>query len=571
MVDWDDLECRVAREESRYQAGIGTCSLVLQIGFFFDGLKRNINVDEESQRLTNVGRLFRAHSLKIKADLISSYTYAKVYIPGLATPLDDTPSERLDSILDARQKALPEDYADALVEQGKETAVDTVKGVFKGDWSQVLSNKLDDLRTMKSGLDAVASTAKKAVTRALLEAAEPIRDNPIVAELMMTGVDARVDLAKNKFKESIALSKKENQLPIKLIQISVFGADLGAALARRFIDELLVSVCTKVGSEYRYEDSKVEVIFAGLFDCTRRSSLDMGDTVATVSDGTGLVARHPVVGMITTAFGAKVIAFDKPLHPAVKSALHLIAAHERREYRPLLPLGPLRSGWREVLCPGISEDVTGGLLPNEQRPSAELCRVPLRQMFETARRAQVPFPNFRTLDAKNPRVAQYFVMQDSRQGYSAKAYSEFYSEWVGKTAPTPEVFELHMIHYCVWLGEKLHDYKILLRNVSGSERDKLNAQWGWLKQVEYDADNVRRSRGLRRQMYHGAALVKFFDESKRVPREADIFFNYFMHDFTSEELKFATLNEQANTMLRNNNFFVPRGIEVLAADDEAAA
>ncbi|MDY4350969.1 DUF2235 domain-containing protein, partial [Pectobacterium brasiliense] len=570
MVDWDDLECRVAREESRYQAGIGTCSLVLQIGFFFDSLKRNINVDEESHRLTNVGRLFRAHSLKIKADLTSSYTYAKVYIPGLATPLDDTPSERLDSILDARQKALPEDYADALVEQGKETAVDTVKGVFKGDWSQVLSNKLDDLRTMKSGLDAVASTAKKAVTRALLEAAEPIRDNPIVAELMMTGVDARVDLAKNKFKESIALSKKENQLPIKLIQISVFGADLGAALARRFIDELLVSVCTKVGSEYRYEDSKVEVIFAGLFDCTRRSSLDMGDTVATVSDGAGLVARHPVVGMITTAFGAKVIEFDKPLHPAVKSALHLIAAHERREYRPLLPLGPLRSGWREVLCPGISEDVTGGLLPNEQRPSAELCRVPLRQMFETARRAQVPFPNFRTLDAKNPRVAQYFVMQDSRLGYSAKAYSEFYSKWVGKTAPTPEAFELHMIHYCFWLGEKLHDYKILRQNVSGSERDKLNAQWGWLKQVEYDADNVRRSRGLRRQMYQGAALVKFFDESKRVPREADIFFNYFMHDFASEELRFATLNEQAGTMLRNNNFFVPRGVEVLAADDEAA-
>ncbi|WP_379058096.1 hypothetical protein V6M93_18320 [Pectobacterium brasiliense] len=570
-MDWDDLECRVAREESRHQAGIGTCSLALQIGFFFDGLKRNINADEDSQRLTNVGRLFRAHPLEIKASLTSSYSYAKIYIPGLGTPLEDTPSERLDSILDARQKALPEDYADALVEQGKETAVDTVKGVFKGDWSQVLSNKLDDLRSMKSGLDAVASTAKTAATRVLLEAAEPIRDNPIVAELLMTGVDARVDSAKNQFKLNVADVKKINQLPIKLIQISVFGADLGAALARRFIDELLETLCTKVGSEYRYEDSKVEVIFAGLFDCTRRSSLDMGDTVATVSDGAGLVARHPVVGMITTAFGAKVIEFDKPLHPAVKSALHLIAAHERREYRPLLPLGPLRSGWREVLCPGISEDVMGGLLPNEQRPSAELCRVPLRQMYETARRAQVPFPNFKTLNEKDPYVASYFVMQDSRLGYSAKAYSEFYSKWVGKTVPTPEVFELHMIHYCVWLGEKLHDYKILLRNVSGSERDKLNAQWGWLKQVEYDADNVRRSRGLRRQMYHGAALVKFFDESKRVPREADIFFNYFMHDFASEELRFATLNEQAGTMLRNNNFFIPRGIEVLAADDEAAA
>ncbi|WP_233983653.1 DUF2235 domain-containing protein [Pectobacterium versatile] len=570
-MDWDDMECRIAREESRHQAGVATCSLALQIGFFFDGLKRNINVDEESLRLTNVGRLFRAHPFEIKASLTSSYSYAKIYVPGLGTTLDDTPSERLDSIMDARQKALPEDYADALVEQGKETVVDTVKGAFKGDWSQVISNKLDDLRTMKSGLDAATSAAKTAATRALLEAAEPIRDNPIVAELLMTGVDARVDSAKNQFKLNVADVKKINQLPIKLIQVSVFGADLGATLARRFIDELLESVCTKVGNEYRYEDSKVEVIFAGLFDCSRRSSLDMGDTVATVSDGAGLVARHPVVGMITTAFGAKVIAFDKPLHPAVKSALHLIAAHERRESRPLLPLGPLKSGWREVLCPGISEDVTGGLLPNEQRPSAELCRVPLRQMFETARRAQVPFPNFLTLDAKNPRVAQYFIMQDSRLGYSAKAYSEFYSKWVGKMNPTPEAFELHMLHYCVWLGEKLHDYKILRQNVSGSERDKLKAQWGWLIQVGRDAENVLRSRGLRRQMYQGANLVKFFDETKRVPHEADIFFNYFMHDFASEELKFATLKDQAGTMLRNNNFFVPRGIEVVAADDEAAA
>ncbi|MEI7079102.1 hypothetical protein, partial [Pectobacterium versatile] len=495
-MDWDDMECRVAREESRHQAGIGTCSLALQIGFFFDGLKRNINVDEESQRLTNVGRLFRSHPLEIKASLTSSYAYAKVYIPGLGTTLDDTPSERLDSIMDARQKALPEDYADALVEQGKEAAVDTVKGAFKGDWSQVLSNKLDDLRTMKSGLDAATSAAKTAATRALLEAAEPIRDNPIVAELMMTGVDARVDSAKNQFTLNVADVKKINQLPIKLIQVSVFGADLGAALARRFIDELMESVCTKVGNEYRYEDSKVEVIFAGLFDCTRRSSLDMGDTVATVSDGAGLVARHPVVGMITTAFGAKVIAFDKPLHPAVKNALHLIAAHERRESRPLLPLGPLKSGWREVLCPGISEDVTGGLLPNEQRPSAELCRVPLRQMFETARRAQVPFPNFKTLNQKDPYVASYFIMQDSRLGYSAKAYSEFYRKWVGKMNPTPEAFELHMLHYCVWLGEKLHDYKILRQNAIGSERDKLNAQWGWLIQVGRDAENVLRSRGL---------------------------------------------------------------------------
>ena len=88
MVDRDDQKCRIDREESLHKAGIGTCSLALQIGFFFDGTKRNIYTDEEIQRLTNVGRLFRAHPLEVKAPLTSSYSYAKVYIPGLGTGFD---------------------------------------------------------------------------------------------------------------------------------------------------------------------------------------------------------------------------------------------------------------------------------------------------------------------------------------------------------------------------------------------------------------------------------------------------------------------------------------------------
>ncbi|MGG5827638.1 hypothetical protein [Aeromonas salmonicida] len=567
MVDRDDLKCRVDREESLHQAGIGTCSLALQIGFFFDGTKRNIYTDEEIQRLTNVGRLFRAHPDKIKAPLISSYSYAKVYIPGLGTELNDTTSERLDSILDARQKALAGDYLDDLKGQAKETVVEAVKG----DWSKVLTNKLGDMLTLKSSFEASFSTAKNAAKRALVEAIAPIRDLPWVADLFMTGVDARVDFAKNRFKENIALSKKENQLPIKLIQVSVFGADLGAALARSFIEELLESVCTKVGNEYRYEESKVEVIFAGFFDSSRRSLLDMGDTVAEVSDWASLLTKNPAGVPLGVVAGAKVIDFNKSLHPAVKRALHLVAAHERRDYRPLLPLGPLKSGWREELCPGISEDVTGGLLPNEQRPSAELCRVPLRKMFDTARRAQVPFPNFRTLDAKNPRVAQYFVMLDNLAGRSVQDFSDYYQKWAGRVDPTPAGFERHMNCYCIWLGEKLFDYGARLEVARGSERYELKARWGWLEQVGRDADAIVAHQPAWSKTVQAAKIVLNFNESLRVPRVVDAFFNYFMHDFSSKELKHATLHAQANTMLRSNNFFVPRGIETVEADEEAAA
>ncbi|MCS3458815.1 DUF2235 domain-containing protein [Aeromonas sp. BIGb0445] len=567
MVDRDDLKCRVDREESLHQAGIGTCSLALQIGFFFDGTKRNIYTDEEIQRLTNVGRLFRAHPLEIKAPLASSYSYAKVYIPGLGTELNDTTAERLDSILDARQQALAGDYLDDLKGQAKETVVDAVKE----DWSKVLTNKLGDMLTLKSSFEASVSAAKNAAKRALVEAVAPIRDNPLVADLLMTGVDARVDYAKNNFKLAVSDVKKLNQLPIKLIQVSVFGADLGAALARRFIEELLESVCTKVGNEYRFEESKVEVIFAGLFDCSRRSLLDMGDTVAEVSDWASLFTKSPVAVPLGVVAGAKVIDYDKPLHSAVKRALHLVAAHERRDYRPLLPLGPLKPGWREELCPGISEDVTGGLLPNEQRPSAELCRVPLRKMFDTARRAQVPFPNFRTLNKKDPYVASYFVMLDNLAGYSVQDFSDYYQQWAGRLDPTPAGFERHMTCYCTWLGEKRFDYEARLEVARGSERDELKARWGWLEQVGKDADAIVAHQAAWSKTVQAAKYVQHFNKSKRVPRGVDAFFNYFMHDFSSQELKYATLDAQANTMLRSNNFFVPRGIETVEDDEEAAA
>ncbi|MBV7435645.1 DUF2235 domain-containing protein [Aeromonas sp. sif2416] len=559
MIDRDDLACRIAREESLHQAGIGTCSLALQIGFFFDGRQRNINVDEDSQRLTNVGRLFRAHPREMTAALTSSYTYDKVYIPGLGTQLDDTTAERLDSILDARQQALAGDYLDDLKDQAKETVVEAVKG----DWSKVLTNKLGDMLTLKSSFEASASAAKNAAKRALVEAIAPIRDLPWVADLFMTGVDARVDYAKNKFKLSVSASKELNKLPIKLIQVSVFGADLGAALARRFIEELLESVCTKVGNEYRYEESKVEVIFAGLFDSSRRSLLDMGDTVAEVSDWAGLLTKNPAGVPLGVVAGAKVIEYDKPLHPAVKRALHLVAAHERRDYRPLLPLGPLKPGWREELCPGISEDVTGGLLPNEQRPSAELCRVPLRKMFDTARRAQVPFPNFRSLEKTSRKVASYFVMLDNLAGRSVQDFSDYYQQWAGRVDPTPAGFERHMTCYCTWLGEKRFDYEARLEVARGSERAELKARWGWLEQVGKDADDIVMWQRYNSKTVQAAKRVKFFNDSMRVPPTVDAFFNYFMHDFSSKELMHAILDAQANTMLSSNNFFVPRGIEAV--------
>ncbi|PSN05853.1 DUF2235 domain-containing protein [Siccibacter turicensis] len=573
-MDWDDLKYRVACEESRHEAGVNTCSLTLNFGIFFDCRERNIVFDEDRNHVTNIGRLFRAHPQNITPKPQSSSVNYGIYIPGLGSTLDDSDADRLYSIMDARVKALPDDYTDALVDEGKETAVDAIKGVFKGDWSQVLSNKLEDLLTMKSNFKATVSAIKSAAGRVVAEATPPIRDNPLVASVLMTGVDARIDYAKNNFKFMVADIVKANQLPIKLIQVSVFGADLGAALARRFIDELLDSVCKKVGDEYWYEDSKVEIIFAGFFDCTRRSIIDPGDTASLAGDVVGLVAKASPLKLIGTALGAKVIDYDKPLHPAVKKALHLVAAHERRDYRPLLPLGPLRAGWREELYPGVSEDVTGGLLPNEQRPSAELCRVPLREMYDTARRAQVPFPNFTRLYKDDRYIASYFVMLDNLAGHSARDYCKYYRDWVGSNGVTPEAFEKHIIHYCVWLGMKLYEYRTQRQSYGLFELDKkaeLNEQWGWLNKIWYDAEAILKAPGVSYKLKQAAKLVRYYQPGNWIPPAVDMFFNYFMHDFSSQEMKSATLDAQSDTMISSNNFFASRSIETLSDAEKTAS
>lgn len=582
-MDRDDLNYRVSREESLYQAGIGTCSLALQISFFFDGNQRNIYADEDDLRLTNVGRLFRAHPERREAEISSNYIYSAIYIPGLGTLLEDTAIERLHSIMDARQQALAGDYIDGFVGQVKDTAVDATKG----DWSKVLHNKLGDLLSLKSSFDASMDALKKSATRTVLEAAAPIRDNSLIAATFMTGVDARVDFAKNKFKQNVADSKKLNQLPIKLIQVSVFGADLGATLARRFVDELLESVCTKVGNDYFYQDSKVEVIFAGLFDCSRRGRLDPGKGVSILADGVATYVKE--AKPLTIAFGEKIIDFDKPLHSAVKRALHLVAAHERRVYRPLLPLGQLKTGWKEDLCPGISEDVTGGLLPNEQRPSAELCRVPLHTMYNAARAAQVPLPNFKTLNEKDPLVSSYFIMHDSLGGHSVQHFSEGYMKWVTAkypygSRPSPEGFQIHLYAYADWLGEKYQEYMELKRNAGlwdFAQRSQIDDQWGWLAQVYAEASQYLRatsnalggydgSVGKPGSIAHKAAIKVVYsgaqDKAKKTPPLIAAFFNYFMHDFTADEIKTATLSQH----FEQGRFFIPRGIEKVEAKSKTA-
>lgn len=95
-----------------------------------------------------------------------------------------------------------------------------------------------------------------------------------------------------------------------------------------------------------------------------------------------------------------------------KESLHLVAAHETRVWRCLYRTGdnPVH---KEELYPGCAEDIGGGLKPDEQKPSAELCRVALHRMYCEATMAGVPFPDFQTLNENNPVIAEYFIIKDN--------------------------------------------------------------------------------------------------------------------------------------------------------------
>ncbi|MBO1368019.1 DUF2235 domain-containing protein [Vibrio cholerae] len=570
MLDIQDIQCRKIREQTLHKAGVGTCALAWQVGFFFDGMHRNINQDSDSGRLSNISRLFRAHEVRETMDLDSSYLYSKIYIPGLGTDFEDQTAERLHSVMDSQQKALLDNTLDSVSGQTKEAVVDTLFEANKKNWFDTLSNHLDELFSIKGAKAVITDTAQNIAKKVTLEALPALRDNPTVMEQFMTGVDARVDGAKRSFKDRFEFVKSRNQLPIKLIQISVFGADLGGILARRFIDELLEGICTKQGEDYIYEGAKVEVTFAGLFDCTRRSSLDSGDTMNDVLSFAGILLKP-----LEWIGGGKVIDFDKPLHRAVKKALHLVAAHERRVYRPLVPLGPLKSGWDESLLPGISEDITGGLLPNEQRPSAELSRVALHQMYHAARSGEVPFPNFNELHKVSEKVAAYFVMHDNLAGKSVQYYTRRYMQQAGNKKLSRQAFENHQYIYSWWLGKQYADYKARLKDSDSGERSWLRKRWGWLEFVYDEAKYVERAvtnpNGYVAYVQGSNALnmakTFLYPPSREFPKDIATFFTYFMHDFVSstaftsspgEQVK---IKAQAESLVGSHHFFLARKIE----------
>lgn len=336
--------------------------------------------------------------------------------------------------------------------------------------------------------------------------------------MLVTGVDTRINSAKLRFERFFERAKTNSPVPIKLISISLFGYDVGATLARKFIDTLLDDICQKQGDKHTYQGIPVEILFAGLFDCARHTPASNNNGVDWFISAFG----GPIKG-ISVLMGDKSVDQESVLPDTVKNALHLVAAHKNRPWRSVYCLGGSNNKHKEELLPGCAEDVGGGLKPNEQKPSAELCRVALHRMYRAATMAGVPFPDLQTLDQTDTDVAAYFIMQDKVKNKSVAQWAKLYQQAVPFNAVSIGAHNRHLDSYIEWLGRQYYQYRCecmkyekqrgdILASAGASagllglspqaketsrhyqnELDVLHKNWGWLDDIHDAAIRMKNS------------------------------------------------------------------------------
>ncbi|MGK4361866.1 phospholipase effector Tle1 domain-containing protein [Ectopseudomonas chengduensis] len=584
---------------AQHSSHIAPCEHTLRIGFFFDGFGRHRIKDMQTGRVSNIAKLFLVHKFdQPNQPQDPLFSYRKFYASGLGEDF----SADLDLIANSGLTSFESTASDIPAGVVEDQAIEAAKDVLdaKRNWWERISRDLKALlqKPVKAG-----KLLKGALIDASVELWAPLRDNPYAAELLKTGADTRIQGAMDFLAGEIREIEIQTDRPLlKKIELTVYGFDYGATLARAFLHELLSREPQPSDGTYRYQGKTLTLLFAGLFDGVDRSHVDLPYLplpVRTVLDDGGPLPEH------------------------VKQALHLVAANERRFYRRARLLGSSKANWREKWMPGVSEDIGGSLLAGEQKPSAELALVSLHEMYHAARRAGAPFPALDELPTIDRKLASLFIFNDHFEQASAKGLSRHYKREAQTSIaelkgvkpfyasapmrPQELLFAAHMRLYIRWLGALWRPYQERLRQLAeeeerlrlsalGSmsgmlgisretaaqrdertrrlqaitdERTTLRANFGWLEEVDEEANDMRlalnnpklgwRAAGTREQADIWLVLLsEWFDKNPReVSEPMHRFFGHFVHD----RLVFSVAQRSAQ-QFQGQSFFALRGFDV---------
>ncbi|EKT65465.1 phospholipase effector Tle1 domain-containing protein [Providencia alcalifaciens] len=497
IKDLDYIIAGASRAQQACDYQLGNCSRILHIAFFFDGVGRNVEQDAPEGRLSNIARLFRAYPED--GDETDVATYKKHYISGMGTPFNETMAEKIQSIMDQSLRSLEDDVKSKPVDLAKDAFQSAMGGTSGKD---ILKQTKDKLLSPKDRAKMLKDTYINSGRKAGIEATPWLRDSEFMAYTFVTGADSRLNSAKVRFVRSFEEATQSGEIPVKLISVSVFGFDMGGTLARQFLDILLEDLCEKdekkKGGRPVYCGTPVNIVFAGLFDCSRDTPLSSDNGLDYAAEAVswlpGPVAK--VAGTVGSLFGRKYLEHMSPLPNAVRRSLHLVAAHERRRWRCIYRTGLEGVAHEEILMPGCSEDIGGGFKPDEQKPSAELSRVSLRKMYTEAMMSAVPFLDLKSLREKSATVASYFDVKDSVESQSVEKWAEDYQMTVGMQKLGYGAMNWHLDGYFEWLGRQFYEYKSELRRLEKEKSDTLTGPgslqggFGITRQAKQDSSDI---------------------------------------------------------------------------------
>lgn len=182
--------------------------------------------DLQTGRVSNVAKMYMAHPHTEKDK--DSYNYRRAYLSGMGeeyiADLTTTANAGMD-IIGKKAADIPKDVA-------QDRAKEVFKDVLDGrNWWERLKR---DVKSVVSAPIKIFKVVKSAVVDAVAEAIPPLRDNPGMAQVAKTGANVRIDGAIDYLSVEVGKIKALSGPPLKRIELSVYGFDYGATLARGF-------------------------------------------------------------------------------------------------------------------------------------------------------------------------------------------------------------------------------------------------------------------------------------------------------------------------------------------------
>lgn len=495
------------------------CGAVIHIGFFFDGFGRHRDFDDSAtSRYSNICRLWEAHrdNKDKRREKTPNQFWYPFYYSGLGTDLNKEAREGLveSAVMKTVKEAAKAAGTKAVGVGKKATGIDRLsvkpesaisEGVKKGleefsfrpvaksfndlvgkitsapkNAGRVLTLARDDrwVRRARAATRAILYDAKKSPMKVGMTVAKEVfigvaldsipwfRDNRAVARLFGTGVEDRVAAAKTQFEKAIEDTKLKMS-KIQRIQVSIFGADRGAVLARALANELTERYKHPSADKLAYVDPKdpnqtavpIEIKFLGLLDA-----------VSSLMEENKVLGMVPVLNVIKQNYGDQKLAVPE----SVEHCVHFAAAHELRFYQRLDSLEKTRG--LQYLYPGTSEDITGGAPAGTLGARAELQRFVLRDMLHEAIKHGVVLDTMENMVAAKPKTYEKFTLahpiSNGKATYKIGELIEAYREIVPYVARLN--FLEHMQVFLRWMAVRYQSPAF--RSTVTSRFDTLDAE-----------------------------------------------------------------------------------------------